>query len=773
MSNIQAQIDALAVSIQVLDNTLSNVTGNTLSNYNQLSRIVAQQGNIYNTIYYGLGNMSTGNFTVNSNATVYGTSFFNGNVGVQRSNPAYALDVAGGANISGNILGNGNLTVKEKVLIGSDISTANLYLVGNAYISRDLFIGNLGTNRQTGVLLDVRNSGIHDTSVNGSISGNVFNQISIGERPWVFASDTTNSMYLYFGSQGGASPDPDFDFFFKKNIGLQIQPNTTGNTTDFTEALKVIGNANIVGNLTSFANILLPNGNIGIRTLNPLYPFDLAGSANISGNISLGENANILGNIGVSGNIIGTSNLIILNGNVGIRNSNPAYTVDVAGNINFTGNLYQNGIVFSGGGGGSSQWTTSGSNIYYNVANGNVGIGTSTPLYNLDIGGSANVSSNVYCMNMFVINDCLVQGGDFSIMNGNLTVYKRFNTFGESVLNGNLTVYNADFYNYGNTYVYDGLYVNKNGGLYTGSDAAGLHAFYAFDTVNLMSTLYGGADDTNRVGYFQARGYGGGLPLLLNPNGGNVGIGTGVPRATLSVSGNAVITGNVNIDNGLIWTDPVNNRVGINNTNPQYSLDVKGTANITSNLLLNGGISLGTNYGTSGQVLVSNGSSTLPSWASPITSGTLTTLSGTSVQFTSIPSWVKQITITINGLSTSSTGVPIIQLGNTGGYITTGYSGTYWGVNGAASGVLSTSIPLYNTTWAGTYLINGVATFYNMMSTSNTWGFQVSTGRTDVTNGYITVVNGVVPVTNTLDRIRLYIDGTQTFGAGNVNILYQ
>ncbi len=58
MSNIQAQIDALAVSIQVLDNTLSNVTGNTLSNYNQLSRIVAQQGNIYNTVYFGLGNIT-------------------------------------------------------------------------------------------------------------------------------------------------------------------------------------------------------------------------------------------------------------------------------------------------------------------------------------------------------------------------------------------------------------------------------------------------------------------------------------------------------------------------------------------------------------------------------------------------------------------------------------------------------------------------------------------------------------------------------------------
>ena len=38
--------------------------------------------------------------------------------------------------------------------------------------------------------------------------------------------------------------------------------------------------------------------------------------------------------------------------------------------------------------------------------------------------------------------------------------------------------------------------------------------------------------------------------------------------------------------------------------------------------------------------------------------------SGTSVDFTSIPSWVKRITVMFNGVSTSGTSNPLVQLGD-------------------------------------------------------------------------------------------------------------
>ncbi|MFY7729891.1 MAG: tail fiber domain-containing protein [Flavobacterium sp.] len=85
--------------------------------------------------------------------------------------------------------------------------------------------------------------------------------------------------------------------------------------------------------------------------------------------------------------------------NIGIGKS-PTYTLDVSGNINFSGMLTQNGQPYLS----SSQWTTSTGGIYYN--SGNVSIGKSTiSSYALDVSGTIFTNSYITSRNLQMIGD--------------------------------------------------------------------------------------------------------------------------------------------------------------------------------------------------------------------------------------------------------------------------------------------------------------------------------------------------------------------------------
>lgn len=144
--------------------------------------------------------------------------------------------------------------------------------------------------------------------------------------------------------------------------------------------------------------------------------------------------------------------------------------------------------------------------------------------------------------------------------------------------------------------------------------------------------------------------------------------------------------------------------------------------------------------------------------------------SGSSIDFTSIPSWVKRITVMFSGVSTNGTSIIQTQLG-AGSVTTSGYIGTSDTLGG------STGSPTAYTTGLGlgrvssaSYVRTGHIVFTNV--SGNTWvGVYLATS-----SGVLTTESGSTAITlsGTLDRIRITtVNGTDTFDAGSINILYE
>ena len=144
--------------------------------------------------------------------------------------------------------------------------------------------------------------------------------------------------------------------------------------------------------------------------------------------------------------------------------------------------------------------------------------------------------------------------------------------------------------------------------------------------------------------------------------------------------------------------------------------------------------------------------------------------SGTSIDFNSIPAWVKRVTVIFNGVGTNGTAGYLIQIGS-GSVTSSGYVG---GGNrmGSATGVPATSTAgfLINSAASGGAKNGSIA--IKLMNT--TFGY-VADGvmfSSSETNQYLTA--GAVTLSGLLDRVRITTtNGTDTFNAGSINILFE
>jgi len=162
--------------------------------------------------------------------------------------------------------------------------------------------------------------------------------------------------------------------------------------------------------------------------------------------------------------------------------------------------------------------------------------------------------------------------------------------------------------------------------------------------------------------------------------------------------------------------------------------------------------------------------------ASLITSGTSqASTSGTSIDFTGIPSWVKRITVLFDGVSLSGTDQFLVQIGDSGGLETTSYiSGSAAARDGTATigGTSTSGFIIYHGS-AGTNFFYGTVRIENL--TDNTWvasitgngGSSGSPAANGISGG------GSKTLSATLDRVTVTRTGTNTFDAGSINILFE
>ena len=157
--------------------------------------------------------------------------------------------------------------------------------------------------------------------------------------------------------------------------------------------------------------------------------------------------------------------------------------------------------------------------------------------------------------------------------------------------------------------------------------------------------------------------------------------------------------------------------------------------------------------------------------AAVITRGTaVATTSGTSVDFTSIPSTVKRITVMLSGVSTNGTSPIILQLGDSAGVEITDYLGSAGELRSTPDVDLFTTGFGLSQSPSASDLLYGIATIVNI--SGNVWIYSFIGGSSTVVNNYIG--GGSKTLTATLDRIRLTTSGgVNTFDAGSVNIMYE
>ncbi len=518
-------------------------------------------------------------------------NYFAGNVGIGTTSPTAPLDVAGAASVSGTLAfraGTGTIqtTVFNPLVIGGN-STGNITLdpsnhIAGGYVAANTTnVSDLGTSS-----LLWRN--IYGTNIKGTTIYQGANQVCdagggvsgcSGINYWQLANHVlapANSSDYDLAVGGNSTASARFQVFAATGDASMSGSLTIGYGNGIQPAYGPLTLRYKSGSNSFVAGLTLTdiNGYVGIGTTTPSVALDVNGNASVSGTLAFRAGTGYIQTTAFSPLTIGGNNTgnIILSpstnaGNV-VPGANNAIDLGTSSSLEFRNiyaqKLYQgvNQVCDAGGGvsgcGGTNYWQLT----------GGVSLSPANNLYALNIGNTASTSAST----TFHVPGITNNNAWFNLGTGDLGI--------------------------GTTSPTTSLQVRP-----LGSSASGYYWPFAVGNTDTGGTYLrmGRSADTSGVNAIQSIAAEGSVfgDLVLNPTGGNIGIGT-TPVSRLDILGLVGVSPfNVaSSSGGSLLNVASTGNIGIGTTAPVYKLQVEAGSALAARITTSSSIALRLTEGT-------------------------------------------------------------------------------------------------------------------------------------------------------------------------------
>jgi hypothetical protein len=352
---------------------------------------------------------SSGALKISGGVGIVGDVYIGGHLNINSSFSVNILNTQASINSTTGameLVGGLSINVTDKLNSNATSYTAGggITLDGGLAIAEDAYIGGIldiksGSSNMNPILL--QSLQIYSNSVSGTSTSTLIQSGNSGRTPMSFTP------IKFSGWNDGTNP--------KMTINI--------NTIDLQNSLNGLDSTNTLGNLFTY------NNNIGIGNTSPNAKLQLSNDLSSRKMVLYESNNNDhqVYSFGIDENVfryqvdsvssdhvfyagidsVSSKELVRINGNGEVSmnnlysNNHTTGTLNVtngmtAGNINFTGSLYQNGSLYV-----SSQWLgTVGNTLYYGTSGTElVGIGTSEPAYTLDVNGNIRIQGTTDSLN--------------------------------------------------------------------------------------------------------------------------------------------------------------------------------------------------------------------------------------------------------------------------------------------------------------------------------------------------------------------------------------